>query len=428
MNNPRFLTIPVTLILVSLGCGLRSTPSPMPGSVTPTSPAVVTKSIPTDTLVPTTPPEAFKPTSTKPAEPTTSAFTPPHLMPQGFITVNENDTSLTFFDVDGKPITEMRAPGLFGSSPRFVHVAGRLSNGVNQIPLIYYSTEHDGSIQMNINEDITTLVINPNITLLLGAPGLTITTYTTHEWRGNTLVSELYLGDIQTLPTAEPIMVRSDPESWAIRPLALHIDGDTPMGVWYTLTPWGIGGDIVFEPRRSLYYLDLSTGDENEYLEPFANPSSFAPDLSWFAYTEGQEAAPLIIVPEQDKQLSITFPLGPESNRGAGNAVFSPDNQYVAWMEGSGYRMAEQPDFHITIRIASTSGKIVTEFPEGALAGAIGTQYIQWVEPVGWLDGHTLLIQVQFDTWSQSAIVSLDLDGNDPSYLAPGMFAGFLYP
>jgi hypothetical protein len=203
---------------------------------------------------------------------------------------------------------------------------------------------------------------------------------------------------------------------------------EQPIGIWYSLTPWGIGGDIVFEPRQGLFYLDLTSNQMEEHKDPSINPLAFSPDLTWLAYTNDQMEQPLTIMPDLDAERAITFPLAPESDRGAGNAVFSPDNQYVAWMEGSGMRLAVVPDFNILIRIASTRGEIITEFPANALAEAIGTQDVQWVEPVGWLDGENLLLQVRFDTWAQTEIVRVKYDSSDMSIIASGSFAAFTYP
>jgi hypothetical protein len=91
-------------------------------------------------------------------------------------------------------------------------------------------------------------------------------------------------------------------------------------------------------------------------------------------------------------------------------------------------RFAASPDFNILIRIASTKGEIITEFPAMTLADAIGSQNIQWVEPVGWLDEEFLLLQVNFDTWDNVAIVHVKFDGSEMSLLSPGHFSAFIYP
>lgn len=252
--------------------------------------------------------------------------------------------------------------------------------------------------------------------------------YSTAEFKENALVSELFIGNLETLHKAEPVLVRTDSAAWTFRPMAITMVGVQPLGIWYSLTPWGIGGDIVFEPRSGLYHLDLTTNQLKEHLVPSFNPISFSPDLTWLAYTEDQMEQPLTIMPDLDTERAISFPLAAESDRGAGNAVFSPDNQYVAWMEASGMRFASVPDFKILIRIASTNGEFISEFPDIAVAEAVGSQDIQWVEPVGWLDDETLLLQVEYNTWDNDAIVRVKFDGSEMSIIAPGNFASFIYP
>ena len=75
-----------------------------------------------------------------------------------------------------------------------------------------------------------------------------------------------------------------DTGSYAVRPLAIAHDQGQPLGVYYTTIPYGIGGDIVFEPRRSLNYLDLASYQSRELLGIGSSPSGFSPDLTWLAY------------------------------------------------------------------------------------------------------------------------------------------------
>ncbi len=56
--------------------------------------------------------------------------------------------------------------------------------------------------------------------------------------------------------------------------IAVDAYNEQPVGVWYSKRPWGIGGDIVFDPRRTLSYLDLQTGVNSQYLGAEANPSA----------------------------------------------------------------------------------------------------------------------------------------------------------
>ena len=415
----------VLIIPFSVACSFPSTPTIVPPT---TAPPKVTKGMPSDTPEPTVIPESATETPTNTPKPTEPDDLLPIYLPVGIVNDQNGREILNIYGLFGELIDEVPAPGMaVAGSPTSVHVAGRLTDG-NYPPIVYISTDNEGSLQYFDNGEITTVAITPNISYLIGALGQPTMVYSAAEFKENALVSELFIGNLETLNESEPVMVRTDSAAWTFRPLAITMVGGQPLGIWYSLTPWGIGGDIVFEPRRGLYYLDLITNQIEEHIGPSINPLSFSPDLTWLAYTEDQMEQPLTIMPDLDTERAITFPLAAKSDRGAGNAVFSPDNQYVAWIEGSGMRLASVPDFKILIRIASTKGEIITEFPDIAVADAVGSQDIQWVEPVGWLDEETLLLQVKFNTWDNVAIVRVKYDGSEMSTLAPGNFAAFVYP
>jgi len=122
----------------------------------------------------------------------------------------------------------------------------------------------------------------------------------------------------------------------------------------------------------------------------------------------------------------IEIPLAPTmtESRGAGDAIFSPDAQYLAWREGSGWQMAETPDFHSRIRVADMNGNLVVDMSDTILSSL----HSEWthVWPVAWLDAQTLLLQIG---WGDTAVlVRLSLVDQTPTYFVPGSFIGFMYP
>jgi hypothetical protein len=191
------------------------------------------------------------------------------------------------------------------------------------------------------------------------------------------------------------------------------------------MTAWGIGGDIVFEPRKGMKYLDMSSGMVNEILNRDKAAWDVSPDRTWVSYSS--ISGPLSILNRNTGE-AFTFPLLPDSNRGAGDARISPDGQYVAWMEGSGWTMAENPDFHASIRIGTTAGIHIADIPQTAFDNVASSEKVSWVEPVGWLDGQTLIVQVRFQDWNSAALIRINFDGSNPLYLTTGTFAAFLYP
>jgi hypothetical protein len=227
---------------------------------------------------------------------------------------------------------------------------------------------------------------------------------------------------------------RIDPQSFATIPLAVQASNNEPQGVWFSLMPYGIGGDIVFPPHKGLYYLDLMAGGpETLFLTDDFNPVGLSPDLNWVAYAptdngfvSGQN--PRITLYNLYTTVGIDIPINPASDRGAGFAVFSPDNQYVAWMEGSGWMMAETPNFHSKVVIADINGNILAELPDNVLAAQSGDPNSTWVRPMGWLDAETLIVDVRGEDWNNTSLVKVRFDGSNIAYLASGQFEGFTYP
>ena len=124
----------------------------------------------------------------------------------------------------------------------------------------------------------------------------------------------------------------------------------------------------------------------------------------------------------------VPIDLAPNSNRGGGYAVFSPDNYYVAWMEASGWLMSETPDFHTRVRIANQDGVVIADILESAFRSVAADSTASWAIPAGWLDSEHLLVEVRGDNWHEPALVSVRYDGTNMTYLAAGEFLGFLYP
>jgi hypothetical protein len=90
--------------------------------------------------------------------------------------------------------------------------------------------------------------------------------------------------------------------------------------------------------------------------------------------------------------------------------------------------MSETPNFHATIRIATINGAITAQIPDTAIAALIGNPSVVWVQPVGWLDSGTLLIEARGDVWENASLLRVSPDGSGLAYLVPGSFMGFVYP
>ena len=429
------------LLLGSLACNL-------PSAATPQVPPTMTVAPPTaavaDTAAPP-PPSATAP-ATEPAPLPTEAAPPPEApppttapspipspqlavsLPAGFITVPAGGGRVFFYNTLGQITAERSTPNMFPDSTN-LYPAGSAAGDLLQLPLVYFTYENGGELLLNVNNEISRLMGAPSFFTLVGVPGQPILAYSSIEW-GDALRSTLFIGALESLPSAQPVAVVDDPESWAAKPLAIAVENGQPIGIWYTTVAYGIGGDIVFEPRKTLSYLDLETGSSQHIYDDTINPCGLSPDQTWVAYMTGWDnaGANLTLVHNMDASTAVTIPLLPASDRGAGEVFFSPDNQFVAWKEGSGWMMADVPNFYATIRIATLKGEPVAEITEAAIASVTGAQDVSGMRSVGWLDGQTLLLEVHLDEWDNVSLMRVNFDGSGLATLAPGSFAGFLYP
>ena len=393
------------LILFSFACSLFSTP---PIESTPITPEI-----------------ALQTEST--AQPTEI---PAPKLPLGVVT--EKDEVLSLYDREGYTLVQADVSALSFTDESYLHLAGNFSQENPNLPVFYFSFEQNNSLLLSNNGQISTLLSTPNFSGLAGVDGEAIIAYSTTEFLNDSLLSNLYVGTSQSLPIVESVLSENSAEGWGLSALAVDAEEGQPTGIWYSRRPWGIGGDIVFEPRRTLSYLDLRTGTVSQFLGVDANPSAISADRKWLAYTNDDSAGAslgsmTIRNIETGENLSYLLQNAIDQ-RGAGRASFSPNNQYLAWMEGSGWQMAETPSFHSVIRVGDRNGNVVAEFADTSFLAVSGMTVVQRVEPVGWLDNETLIIMVRGEHWDEAVLIMFDLPSQSSSFLAHGVFIGFVYP
>ncbi len=348
-------------------------------------------------------------------------------LPTGVVTAQNG--VLTLFDADGYTIIQQEPPHV---NPDKLHIAGAVPQGGTSLPLIYYSFEQNNSLLFYDYGQTTTIKAVPYFADMAGADGQPFIAYTTAEFTDSGLVSNLFIGSPQSLPTAEPVLSDIDPQGWALMALEVDMEGDQPVGIWYSKQPWGIGGDIVFPPRRTLSYLDLRTGAAYQYLSAEANPSALSADRNWVAYTNDssvEAGVGAMAIRNMISGENISYPLlNAIDKRGAGEASFSPNNQYLAWMEANGWQMAEVPNFHSVVRVGDLNGNVIAEFADTALVGVSGMSTVQRVEPVGWFDDNSLVVMARGEYWGDATLILIDIPTQSARLLAQGVFVGFTYP
>ena len=407
MKKTKAIYFKITLLIFfTFACSLFSSPPIEPVPIEPAS-------VPQENIEVVSPTEIPAPT-----------------LPIGVVT--GKDGVLSLFDRAGYTLMQVNTPGLSYADENNIHITGKLSQGSTNLPVLYFSFEQNNSLMFNNNGQITTLLSTPNFSGLVGVSGKEIISYTTTEFSGESLISNLYVETIQSLPTAEPVLVDNDSQGWGIVALAVDVDAEQPVGVWYSKRPWGIGGDIVFDPRRTLSYLDLRTGTSAQFLGADANPSAISADRKWLAYTNDESVGAGIgsmTIRNVETGVNLSYPLqNAVDQRGAGRASFSPNNQYLAWMEGSGWQMAETPNFHSVVRVGNMEGSVVAEFADTTFLSTSGLNMVQRVEPVGWFDDNTLVVMVRGEHWDEAVLIMVDIPSQSLSFLARGTFTGFVYP
>jgi hypothetical protein len=349
--GPRFLIIFILLASVFLACGLstKSPTSTLPAPtslvvmvvVTATQEQVADASSPTEapSLTPVPPPTEPSPTQVPPTlepsptqipptlEPTATLHAASPYAPVGFVADPHDGVGLTFFNLDGSLITELITPGFSEYDSQRAHIAGPWKGDLSAVPVVYFSAEGPsggtGTEWLRIvagNADPVWISVS-QFFAMSGASGQPVVAYSTLDFEENQPRSRLYAGSLKILPGASPLFNIADPDGYMVRPLAVDAETGILKGVWYTMAAWGIGGDIVFEPRKGMKYLDMTNGMVNEILNRDMAAWDVSPDRTWVAYST--ISGPVSVLNRLTGE-AFSYPLLPDSNRGAGNACISP--------------------------------------------------------------------------------------------------------
>jgi len=351
-------------------------------------------------------------------------------LPKG-IFVNTNDgIGITYYNLLGQIITELKTPGATFAGPSHVHIAGNMPSGPIQVPVVYASYQPEEALMVNINDEVVTLVKTTYFNKLAGAPGLSAMAYSVNNPSDNMVESKLFAGNLQTLPGAAPIVTEANDQALVVVPMAVDATADTIHGVWFSRSPWGIGGDIIFAIEQGLYYYDMATAQVTEYLNETHRVQGLALDRRYAASMSGGQNEPLTLrVINLSNGTIRDLPLDATSDRGGGDASFSPDNNFVAWMEASGTHMAEVPNFRSRIRVTQlpNASGLIHDILDTAVAALLGSSSVTHLKPVGWLDNQTLLIEARQESWEDVALVKLDVTTGGLSIFCQGSFVGFAY-
>ena len=353
---------------------------------------------------------------------------PDTLLPSGVLIDTNDEIGITFYNTAGQVITELKTPGLQNARPAEIHLAGTVSGQI-MTPLVFHAWDPQSKVLININDAISLMANTPDFYAMSGVPGQAILAYVSVSYNpGNTgFTSNIYLGTLEQLTGGGGLVYsESTDQGYAVYPIAVNADNGTPLGLWFSRQAYGIG-DVIFAPQKGLSYYDLASNSVAPVLDESRTPLAISLDHHWIASNawQGDESVNILNIITSAQAM---YPILPSSSSGAGNATFSPDDEHIAWMEASGHMMSEVPDFHSVVRLAQTDGVSLQDVPDSSFGNALGSNTVNWVEPVGWLDNSTLLVQVRGMNWTDAWVMKLDVNSGSISLFAVGSFMGLYYP
>ena len=374
---------------------------------------------------------ATSPTEESDSAPTAENAAVTEFQPSGVLINPGNGTSLKYYDAGGQLKTEIQTPGLSGTDPEDVHLAGQVSEDGSGISLLYHGWEPEQAIMLNQNSEVSSMRKVSGFLAMSGAAGQPAIAFSEIMIDDNLPHSYLYSGTLDDLGSVSYFYdLKDEYTQMALQPVAVKaIDGNS-QGVWYTQTAWGIGGvDLIFPITRGLYYFDLTNGNNLLYLDPERNFQGISPNQ--------EKAGSVEFDSDGDRSMSILdlssgqstgFSLKSNSDRGAGYAIFSPDSQQAAWLEAGGSFMTDPVSYHSVVRVGNLSnGTVEFEVEDGNAAQYIPGGSVSFMKPVGWLDNQNLLIEVRGEDWGNVYLLRFNLADQSLTLFCEGGFAGFGY-
>ncbi len=372
--------------------------------------------------------------------------------PIGFLTADHETELVQLVSHDGQVIDEWVFPGLnYGpQSESQFHFGGRIEDGLIDAPCIYLSTlSGDPQITYHRDKALVPLRKISQLISLVGAPSTPQVAFAflasdslqrLHEskYQAPTDSSDeathepvfvhswIYAGSHETLEDAQAIVSRADENGLVLYPLALKMEEDELLGVWYTLEPHGISGlgPIFFRGYSRLFFTDLQSGQTDEVLGVGFGTLALSPDQTKVAYEHsGSIGTAMVTIYDLSTEKSFSVEVLPQTHpTGVGNAHFSPSGDRLAWRE---IVMGDDTIFSI-IRVASPRRDDLIEFDARNLEPVTTALETHNIKLAGWLDEATLLIEV----YSNSGIdlYSLGVDDGHLTYLVAGDFIEFVYP
>lgn len=403
--------------VTSLACNIQLTNTPAPSAPPPaadtnTPAAAVPTSVDTQAVVP----------SQVPTQSTGST------LPSGILVDTGDKYGITLFNAAGQSITELKASNSSGFYTGEALMAGPVAGQI-LTPLVYLAWNGSRQVVSNVNDTLTVIRQSNDLYQIKSADGQNVIVFVEVSWPsgGSGLDNKVYFGSVESLTgVSTPSFTTNDPDMLAIAPMAVKAVNGQIQGFFYSRMAYGIGGDIVFAPQRGLYFYNAVSATTTQVLSNDRTPVGISPDMTWAASTAYSNYTDLQLH-NLDANTSLPLPIESTSDRGAGNLVFSPDNHYIAWMEASGFRMSDTPNFKSLVKIGDNSGQVLFNIPDTAFSSVVGAT-AQFTDPVGFLDNANFLVQVLTADMNKSYVVKVNVQTGTITSFCSGIFLGFYYP
>jgi hypothetical protein len=356
------------------------------------------------------------------------------------LATNGNHEVINFYDLQGNSIGSKTLTGFAWADVNQVHLAGGTSAGFPTLPIVYHTLISGGELlRLNVNNAISDLGSAPQLVMVTGATAQPYLAYTLNSSGAGGWISYLYGTDYAGVSGASPLMIRDEGDGYVIYPLGVHYSGGAAQGIWYTASMYGIG-NINFEPFKGLFYLRLSDSTVTTFVPPDTVIAGFSPDQTWVAYSVSTgnnpgQATGSITLKNLITCAEVTLNFDQPTNLG-GWLAFSPDNQYVAWLETFGPSPMEAT-FRLRVSKIDGTSLVNAEISTlSSLLGGVAPSYI--LPPMKWVDNHVLGLSMRptgtadatFVIWAPDPAQPLDpvLGANQSAALGSGEMIGLLYP
>ena len=349
--------------------------------------------------------------------------------PAGVLIYEDVDGMVGVYDSYGNKLGNVNTPDFSGYGPGRIYAYDLDVNNIAGLQTYYFSSQGQ-MLKMVANgqtSDLVAIDFFANMAAFATSPYFLVGK---GSFADGGLATEImaynFIGNMETRYYMDTVSAESHVYS------AMTITGNNgvPDTAYCTMEAYGIGGDIVYPVTFGLYRMDLASGNVNWLFNDDYRPLSISADGSLAAIVQRNASGPqgVTIYNLSGPSEIVTYDLLMGQDRGAGYAVFSPDNQKVVFMQAGGYMMAQTPDFHSMLCYADVAPAAVANcLPATQLVVSSVAYPNSTAQPLGWLNNHEVLFEAYTLQEPQHTLRVIDVDTGNVRDFASGKFLTFIY-